>query len=184
MVSISIELQRVILRDFRESDRAAFLRYQTDPRYLQLYDYGSGTERPNELFAQFLRWQSELPRQNIQLGIIERASGRLLGYVGLRKADDDVAEFGIELAPTEWGRFRIALDASASLIRYGFEKLALQKIKGDTASGNYRVTKLARFFGAEIVARRPGPAWMQTRGWEEVDWEVTKHRWEQNKLRV
>jgi hypothetical protein len=30
---------------------------------------------------------------------------------------------------------------------------------GDTASGNNRVEKLARWFGADIVAQRPGPKW-------------------------
>jgi ribosomal-protein-alanine N-acetyltransferase len=184
MGDISIKLQRIILRDFEESDREAFLKYQTDPRYLRLYDYGSGTDRPNELFDQFLKWQSEEPRQNIQLGIVERASGGLLGCAGLRKSDDDVAVLGLELAPEEWGRFRIALDVSASLVRYGFGTLGLKAIIGDTASGNRRVTKLARWFGAEIVGRRQGPDWMKARGWEEVEWEITKQRWEEKTLRA
>lgn len=184
MSEVFIKLERITLRDFEESDRAAFLKYQTDPRYLRLYDYNSGIGRPNELFDQFLQWQSEDPRQNIQIGIIERASGRLLGCAGLRKADDDVAVLGLELAPAEWGRFRLALEASVALVRYGFATLGLKAIIGETASGNRRVTKLARWLGAEIVARRPGPDWMKVRGWEEVDWEITKQRWEQGALFV
>jgi len=176
---VSIKFRRILLRDFTEGDRAAFLKYQTDPRYLQLYDFDEGMERPSKLFDLFIHWQHEEPRMNTQLAIIESATGRLLGCAGLRKVDDDVAVLGIELSPGEWGRFRLALDVSSALVRYGFETLNLKAIIGDTASGNRRVEKLARWFGAEIIARRTGPDWMQARGWQEVDWAITRQRWEQ-----
>jgi [ribosomal protein S5]-alanine N-acetyltransferase len=179
----SITYRRILLRDFIEADRSAFLEYQTDPRYLRLYDFDEGTDRPNKLFDLFIGWQRDKPRANIQLGIFEAATGRLLGCGGLRKVDDEVAVLGIELSSSEWGRFRLALDASSALVHYGFETLRLRAIIGDTASGNRRVEKLARWFGAEIVARRTGPEWMQVRGWEEVDWAITKEGWEQSQPR-
>jgi ribosomal-protein-alanine N-acetyltransferase len=179
MQAVSIEAGRFLLRDFTEADRAAFISYQTDPRYLQLYDFDDGTERPSKLFDLFLQWQREMPRVNLQLGIFDSATGQLLGCGGLRKVDDDVAVLGIELAPDQWGRFRLALDVSRALLRYGFDGLNLQTIVGDTASGNRRVERLARWFGAEIVAQRTGPDWMLVRGWQEVDWAITRQGWEQ-----
>lgn len=178
-----ITLRRILLRDFLETDRPEFLKYQTDPRYLQLYDFAEGTDRPTELFELFRAWQQEIPRVNYQLGIFESATGHLIGCAGLRRADVDTAILGIELAPSQWGRFRLALDASSALIRYGFETLRLKAIIGDTASGNRRVEKLAHWFGAEIVARRAGPDWIQRRGWQEVDWAITKEGWEQLQAR-
>lgn len=179
MSAISIKLRRILLRDFVEEDRSAFLTYQTDPRYRELYDYDQALDRPNKLFDLFIDWQHEVPRRNMQLAIIDFASGRLLGCCGLRKVGDAVAVLGIELSPTEWGRFRLALDTSDALIRYGFETLDLEKIIGETASGNRRVEKLARWFGAEIVTRRRGSDWMEARGWQEVEWEITRLRWKQ-----
>ncbi|MCB2014915.1 MAG: GNAT family N-acetyltransferase [Sphingobium sp.] len=170
-----------MLREFDETDRLTFLKYQTDPRYLQLYDFDQSINRPNELFDLFVRWQHEKPRVNFQLGIFEHSTERLVGCGGLRRLNDDVAVFGIELSPTEWGRFRLAMDASSALVRFGFETLKLKTIVGDTASGNRRVAKLARHFGAEVVATRTGPEWMQARGWEEVDWAITKGAWERAK---
>ncbi|MBL6082368.1 GNAT family N-acetyltransferase [Belnapia sp. T18] len=178
MQALSIKSGRILLRDFTEADRAAFIEYQTDPRYLRLYDFDQQTERPTKLFDLFLQWQRDRPRMNMQLAICEVRTGRLLGCGGLRKVDDTVAVLGIELAPSEWGRFRVALDASGALVRYGFETLNLGAIIGDTASGNRRVEKLARWFGAEIVARRMGPDWMQARGWQEVDWAITRESWQ------
>jgi len=152
-----------------------------DPRYLRLYDFSEkDVGRAEELFDRFLEWQGEVPRCNFQIGIFENVTGGLLGCAGLRKADGELAVLGIELAPAEWGRFRLAVDVAATLLAFGFETLKLQTIIGDTASGNSRVEKLARWFGAEIVARRKGPEWMQARGWQEVDWAIARADWEQS----
>ncbi len=181
MHDLPIIHRRILLRDFMEADRAAFIAYQTDPRYGRLYDFDDSPERPSQLFDLFLQWQREQPRGNFQLAICEALSGRLLGCGGLRKAGVGIAVLGIELAPTEWGRFRLALDVTTALFQLGFETLDLTAIIGDTASGNRRIEKLARWFGAEIVAQRPGPDWMQARGWQEVDWKITRERWEHAK---
>lgn len=177
MRKITINCGRFMLREFTETDRAAFNAYQNDARYRQLYDFDDSTERSNQLFDMFLQWQQEEPRVNIQLAICEIATGKLLGCGGLRKKNDDVAVLGLELAPSEWGRYRLALDASHALLQFGFENLKLAAIIGNTASGNHRIEKLARWFGARIVARRPGPDWMQARGREEVDWEIRRETW-------
>lgn len=179
MVPVSILVGRLSLRDFTDADRAAFIGYQMDPRYLDLYDFRPDAERPGGLFDLFLEWQREEPRSNFQLGVFDAATGQLLGCGGLRKADQDTAILGLELAPSEWGRFRVALDVAAALLRLGFETLNFKTIMGDTASGNRRVEKLARWFGARIAEEREGPLWMQSRGWREVDWAITREAWKE-----
>jgi len=178
---MQIATRRFVLRDFERADFAAFLSYQTDPRYRQLYDLDETyAQQASELFCLFLSWQQEEPRRNYQLGIFERATGRLCGCAGLRKegASEDQASLGIELAPDDWGRYRLAVEVTGALVRFGFRELGLKVILGSTASGNRRVERLARWFGAEIVARRAGSDWMTARGWVEVDWALTVSRWE------
>lgn len=173
-----ITTKRFVLRDFRECDRAAFLRYQMDPRYLALYDLDHGYEaEAQKLFSTFLSWQRQAPRRNYQLGIFD-CDSRLCGTVGLRKEDTgSEAVFGIELTPDDWGRFRLAVEVAAAMIEYGFQELGFERIVGNTASGNDRVRKLASWFGAEIVAERSGPQWMSSRNWNEVDWALSRSRW-------
>ena len=77
---MEIATRRLLLRDFRESDRNAFLGYQADRRYLALY--GRETADPahaSELLQTFEQWASEQPRRNYQLAIIERSSEELVG---------------------------------------------------------------------------------------------------------
>lgn len=179
-----IQTARLVLRDFLPSDCQAFVAYQSDARYRRLYDISNGgDQRARELFDLFLSWQQEVPRQNLQIGIFERDSGRLCGCAGLRKAGaaEGTAVLGIELTPDDWGRYRLAIEVAAVLINHGFGALGLHRIVGDTASGNKRVEKLARWFGAEVVAQRPGPKWMAARGWSEVDWALTREGWAQSK---
>lgn len=173
-----IDHSRFLLRDFTEADRPMFLAYQMDPRYLALYDFdASDVQRANDLFDLFQEWREAIPRQNFQLGILDKRTDELCGCAGLRKATDDTAVLGIELAPAQWSRFALALDVAGALIDFGFHELQLATIWGDTASGNRRVAKLARWFGARIVAERQGPQWMAQRGWSEVDWAVDRTTW-------
>jgi ribosomal-protein-alanine N-acetyltransferase len=93
--------------------------------------------------------------------------------------DAGTAELGIELTPANWGRYRLAIEVAGALASYGFETLGLQRVLGSTASGNRRVTKLAEWFGARIIATREGPGWMTARGWKEVDWALDRQDWAQ-----
>ena len=171
-----IRTPRFTLRDFRTEDRAAFVSYQMDPRYRGLYDAAEGEGDARALFDLFLAWRRISPRENYQFGIFEAKAGRLCGCAGLRQAGapPGTAVLGIELTPDDWGRYRLAIDVVDALLEFGFNELDLSSIVGDTASGNRRVEKLARWFGAEITGRRPGPAWMAARGWCEVDWAIDR----------
>ncbi|MDQ6869319.1 MAG: GNAT family N-acetyltransferase [Pseudomonadota bacterium] len=152
VTTILIHTSRFVLRDFLESDRFAFISYQMDPRYLRLYDFdNTDYQRAQELFDRFITWQQDDPRQNTQVGIFERNTGRLCGSAGLRKAERDggTAVLGIELTPDDWGRYRLAIEVATALIEHGFRDLNLHTIIGQTGSGNKRVERLARWFGAK-----------------------------------
>ena len=62
------------------------------------------------------------------------------GCAGLRKAerDEGTAVLGIELAPDDWGRYRLAIEVAGSLLEHGLFDLHLHTIVGGTASGNRR----------------------------------------------
>jgi ribosomal-protein-alanine N-acetyltransferase len=183
---LQIETARFLLRDFSDADRQSFVDYQMDRRYLGLYDQmGAGWTRANELFDTFSEWRLQVPRQNFQIGILERATSRLCGCAGLRRAGkpEGTAVLGLELAPDDWGRYGAAIEVASALVEYGFYILGLHAITGDTASGNTRVDKLARWFGAAIVGCGDGPEWMRARGWHEVEWALSRYAWEASPAR-
>jgi ribosomal-protein-alanine N-acetyltransferase len=172
---------RFLLRDFVEADRPAFLAYHADPRYLVFSGPEVGTpEHAHRLFDTFQAWAFERPRLRYQLAIVRRQDPhRLVGCGGLRgaKGKSGEAELGIELAPNYWGRHGYAVEVGGCLLQFGFCRLGLGAIHAVTMSGNVRAARLAEWFGAETVGVRPGPAWMSARGWNEVEWRITRERW-------
>jgi ribosomal-protein-alanine N-acetyltransferase len=121
----------------------------------------------------------------LQVGVFGIDTGRLCGCCGLRRpgAPERAAFFGIELNPDDWGRYRLAVDVASALIEYAFSVLDLDLLIGRTASANRRVERLARWFGATIVARRDGPEWTAARGWDEVDWALDRDAWKRSRRR-
>jgi [ribosomal protein S5]-alanine N-acetyltransferase len=177
---MELETRRFRLRDFRKDDRRGFLAYQADARYAALQGpEAADPAHARALLETFGRWARERPRRNYQLAIVDKASGELAGCCGLRQAGcvEGSAELGIELAPDHCGRYALAIEVARALLDFGFATLGLQEIHGVTAAENQRVARLARWFGADAVATRPGPAWMQARGWREVEWRIARERW-------
>jgi RimJ/RimL family protein N-acetyltransferase len=173
---------RFLLRDFDEGDRSAFLAYHSDPRFLAFY--GPQEADPGHaasLLETFRLWAEERPRRNYQLAIVQAQDPQaMVGCCGLRGAGckEGEAELGIELAPEYWGRYGYAIEVSDALLEFGFCDLGLREIRGLTVGANARVGRLASWFGAVVVATRPGPASMLARGWCETEWRITRESWE------
>lgn len=132
----------------------------------------------------FRSWAAERPRRNYQLAIIRRREPQqLVDCCGLRSAESAAgrAELGIELAPQYWGRYAYAIEVMRALAEFGFDRLELNEIYGSTVSVNARIARLAGSLGAVAVAR-PSPAWMLARGWSQVEWQITRERWQSSRL--
>lgn len=169
----------VVLRDFAEKDRKGFVGYQMDSRYRRLYDYDDDPGRAHELFDLFASWRVETPRTRFQYGVFDRATDAVCGSAGVRQrtCDPRSAAIGIELSPENWGRFRVAVTVLETLVAFGFEQIGYERFVWDTSSGNHRVEKLSRWFGAHPTERRQGPEWMTARGWDEVVWTLERSDW-------
>ena len=182
---MEIRTRRFVLRDFTEAERSGFLAYHADPRYLALSGPDAAAPGHSQhLFQRFRDWNAEQPRRNYQLAILQRQEPRaLVGCGGLRGVYRAMgrAELGIELAPAYWGRYRYAIEVGRALLEFAFHDLGLQEIYGITVDANARITRLAEWFGAEIIVTRSGAAWMSARAWNETEWRITREQWRRSK---
>jgi ribosomal-protein-alanine N-acetyltransferase len=173
---MKLTTERLLLRDFTPGDREALLAYHSDPLYTELYGpEEAGPEQTARLLDLFLRWQSERPRRNYQLAIVERGlSPDPVGNVGVRMEGcaSGTAEFGLELGPEWWGR-GIATEAARALLDFGFRHLGLRRIVGISVTENERVARLVTKLGFRAAGTRLGPDWMRARGWSETEWLLT-----------
>ena len=163
-----------------DEDAPALLAYQADPRAREFYDPAQAhAARLQALVPLFVRWAEEVPRLNWQLAIATRqAPAKLIGSVGLRQrgAPRGMAEFGLELAASHWGR-GYATEAAEALLEFGFTTLHLTAVRCTTVSANVRVTRLVQRLGFRRVAEDGGSAWLEARGWRGLTWELLRVDW-------
>lgn len=179
---MELTTNRFLLRDFNDTDIAAFAAYHNDPRSQEFH--GTEQTKPEELIDLFRAWTAAKPRLNYQLAIIRRSEPQtLVGCCGLRCADAEpgTAELGVEFAPEYWGRYGYAIEVMRELVEFGFATLELQTIYGNSVNANSRLARLVSSFGA-IAVTRPTPAWMSARGWTQVEWRITRKQWESGRL--
>ncbi|HEX6094921.1 MAG TPA: endonuclease V [Thermoanaerobaculia bacterium] len=127
---------RLLLRDFDDADAARVFEYQQSPAYLQHYDAPTPTrEDVRNLIERFRRWATEIPRTSYQLAIT--LDSYLIGTCGVRRLQNEPAEFGCELDPRFWGH-GYALEASATLLTFARDELQIHRILRPNAPGQPR----------------------------------------------
>jgi len=130
-----IDTQRLILRRWREEDRAPFAAINADPKVMEYFkapltrvESDSFIDRIEDVFAQngYGFWAVE-----------ERGSGKLLGLTGLAPVMFDApftpaVEIGWRIASDNWGR-GYAPEAARTVLDIGFRHLNLPEIVAFTA---------------------------------------------------
>jgi RimJ/RimL family protein N-acetyltransferase len=162
-----IETDRLILRDWRDSDAEPFERHTNTPAVMRWL----GGVKPPELIHQivserFMRWQDEL---GFTFWVVERKQdGELLGFCGIKIADDIGSpvqgeyEIGWRLREDAWGKGYAKEAASASLDHL-FNVIGAERVVSLTVAGNTPSWGLMERLG---MTRRPdldyaGASWAE-----------------------
>ncbi|MEO3977368.1 GNAT family N-acetyltransferase [Streptomyces sp. CAU 1734] len=134
-----LRTERLLLRDWRESDLAPWAALNADPEVREFFPELLTRERADASAAAF---QADLDGRGWGWWAVEEvASGEFAGFAGLDPVDAGVPFTGVEagwrLARAAWGR-GIATEAGRAVLAFGFESLALPEILAVAAEGNVR----------------------------------------------
>lgn len=152
---MEITTERLMLRKFLPDDWPAVLAYQQDARYSEYYPWSARTESDAKEFVQwFLDKQAESPRRRIQLTVILRETGLLIGNWGIRRKPDSdwEADIGYEIAPDYWRR-GYATEAAASLVEHGLTSMGLHRISSWCIAENGASVSVLRKLGMREEGR-------------------------------
>jgi len=137
-VAVSLETERLLLREWRQGDVEELARIYADERVHRFLGGPIDREATERQVARFVRdWE----QRGYGHWVAEhRESGRMIGRVGLMHhpdwtASEDKVEVGWTLDPAFWGKGLATEGAQASL-RYGFEALGLPRIVSFTLPDN------------------------------------------------
>ncbi|MDZ8187863.1 MAG: GNAT family protein [Nostoc sp. ChiSLP02] len=125
-----LETNRLLMREFIDTDWQAVFAYQSDPLYLLYTDWTHRTENDVCEFVQmFINQQKEEPRTKFQLAVVLKEENRLIGNCGIRVNDLELKEanIGYEINSQYWGQ-GYATETAQAILKFGFDKLGMHRI--------------------------------------------------------
>lgn len=125
-----IETERLILREYVESDWEQVHLYSSDPEVSRYMIWGPNTEQDTKAFVvRVLNKQKEKPRTEYELAVVLKATGKVVGGIGLRLRNERKkdADIGYCFHRDMWGK-GVGSEAAAAMLKLGFEHFGLHRI--------------------------------------------------------
>ena len=143
-----LETERLILRQWRDSDGEAFSAINADPEVMRHFPAPLNRAESDALLA---RAQWKWRELGMCFFAVEAKGGGLIGFVGLNPPMFEAhftpcVEIGWRLARHAWGQ-GFATEAARASLEYGFNRLGLDQIVSFTVPMNRRSRALMERLG-------------------------------------
>jgi RimJ/RimL family protein N-acetyltransferase len=144
-----LETERLILRQWRESDRQPFRELNADPRVMEFMPGCLAPEASDEMME---RIQRHFELHGFGLFAAElRLDQSFLGFIGLSVPGFDApfmpaVEVGWRIAARHWGK-GLATEGAREVLRLGFESAGLESVVSFTVPGNVRSLRVMEKLG-------------------------------------
>jgi ribosomal-protein-alanine N-acetyltransferase len=126
--------QRLLIRNFRESDLESFLAYRNVPEVAQYqgWEVPYPREHAIKMIDQMKDMQAPKAGHWLQLAIELKETGQMIGDLGLRVNAEDArqAVIGFTIAPEHW-RKGYTVEAITTLLEFLFDDLDLHRVSAD-----------------------------------------------------
>lgn len=129
-MGVLIKTDRLILREYRETDFEGVHIYSKDPETVKFMLWGPNTPEDTHNFIQLaIAQQSIETRVNYHFVVTLRETGQIIGGCGihLRRPEHRGAEIGYCFNQQFWGQ-GYATEATGALLKFGFKDLGLHRI--------------------------------------------------------
>jgi RimJ/RimL family protein N-acetyltransferase len=146
---MKLTTERLMLRHWRESDRAPFARLNADPRVMEFMPCTLSAAESDALAE---RIEMNFRQHGFGLFAVELCqSGEFIGFIGLNIPSFQApftpcVEIGWRLAAEHWGR-GLATEGARAVLRYGFEGLRLKQIVSFTVPANTKSRRVMEKLG-------------------------------------
>jgi RimJ/RimL family protein N-acetyltransferase len=145
---VEINTDRLVLRDWRDSDLSPWVAMNADP---QVREHLGPPLTAEQAAASVRGFCDGLERNGFGFWAVEvRETGEFIGFTGLDPVDDGMPFTGVEagwrLARSVWGN-GYATEAALSVLDYGFATVGLPEILAITTATNRRSQAVMRRIG-------------------------------------
>lgn len=130
-------IEGIALRQIELGDRDTWFGYLRLPQVFERTSWN--LRRAEDLQPSLESCLHESPISPIRLAVVDQATGRLVGTIGLHTVSDvnRSAEIAYDFAPTHWGR-GLATRLCETVAAWSFETLGLHRLQATVLVGNER----------------------------------------------
>jgi ribosomal-protein-alanine N-acetyltransferase len=172
--------ERLLLRDFVESDWEAVLAYEQNPLYLRYYEWTERTPEDVRAFIQrFLDHQNQEPRIKFQFAVTLKSTGQLIGNCGVRRnsAEAFKGDMGYELDPDHWGK-GYATEAARAVLRFGFTDMGLHRVSAACVADNTGSAHVLEKIGMQQEGRLRENEYYKGKWWDTLLYAILYEEWQ------
>jgi len=163
-----LETARLRLRLFTPEDIGELSRITRDPDVMRYIGEGRPLTRDETEYNMKTIVRAFCRRGYGRWAMVHKAGGRLLGYCGFTRLDEEVGvELAYMLSRPYWG-MGLAAEAARACVRYAFDTLKLESLAALTMPGNARSRRLLENLGMSHVGDR------RLRGYECVEYRIRR----------
>ncbi|WP_394822934.1 GNAT family N-acetyltransferase [Pendulispora albinea] len=151
MYPLSLETERLVLRDYEDGDHVAVHVFESDPEVLRYQTRGISPLEETRAFIDKVRAESlATPRRLFELAVVSREDQTLIGRAGIvvRRPEHAEAELFYAFRRDRWGR-GYAAEAAQAMVDFGFGRLELHRIYADTDPRNVASMRVAEKVGMQ-----------------------------------
>lgn len=174
-----IETERLLMREFIESDWQVVFAYQSDPLYLRYYHWTERTQTDAQEFVRmFINQQKEQPRTKFQLAVVLKEENQLIGNCGIRINDRQLREanIGYELDSRYWGK-GYATEAARAMLKFGFETLGMHRIWSWCVAENIASVRVLEKIGLRREGHLREKEFIKGRWYDNFLYAILDHEW-------
>ncbi|MHB8574596.1 MAG: GNAT family N-acetyltransferase [Dehalococcoidia bacterium] len=176
-LSLPIETDRLLLRDFAADDWRAVHVYSSDPEVVRYLFWGPNDEADTRAFIErTLTAQTEQPRTAYGLAVIRKADGLLIGACELRLRDQRGGDIGYVYRRDVWGQ-GYASEAARALVGAGFSHFGLHRIYATCDPGNIGSARVLEHCGMQREGHLRQHQWRKTSWRDSYLYAVIEDEW-------
>jgi [ribosomal protein S5]-alanine N-acetyltransferase len=176
---MQLTTERLLLREFKESDWQAVWAYQSQPLYLRYYEWKDRQPEDVRAFVRmFLTQQKLKPRTAFQFAVVLKDDHQLIGNCGIRmdSPTSRTAEIGYELDPQYWGQ-GYATEAARSVLQHGFETFKLHRISANCVADNLGSARVLEKLGMRLEGRLRENQYFKGRWWDTLLYAILEEEY-------
>jgi RimJ/RimL family protein N-acetyltransferase len=185
---VFLETERLLLRQFTESDVDNLHDLNGDPEVLRFLNGGKPTPRDvirNETLPRFLHSYERFEGFGVWAAI-ERWARGFVGWFEFypwKDVDPDEVELGYRLRRSAWGK-GYATEGSRALIRKGFTELGVRRVVAETMAVNTASRRVMEKAGLKYVRtfHQEWPEHIEGSEHGDVEYALTKADWERQQV--